>query len=127
MSANSENWAVRGKLAQAGIECSLADAETLRRAERTLHGWAERECGTERGCITRDEDTDRPSWQNAMTGHMTPIADREAGALRRVAAVCERIEAHFFHQGDPRGCALYVSREPIAGNDYSRGVAICVD
>lgn len=41
-----------------------------------------------------------------------PVADREAGALRRLANI---MRAHpslwFYHQGDPRGCALYVGRK----------------
>jgi hypothetical protein len=32
-----------------------------------------------------------------------PIADREAGALRRVAKVCAELGLHFYHQTDPRG------------------------
>jgi len=37
-----------------------------------------------------------------------------------VATICKRLGAHFYHQGDPRGCALYVSAEPIKDNDYTR-------
>ena len=54
----------------------------------------------------------------------TPIADREAGALRRVRAVCAANGLHFYHQGDPRGCALYVAREPLDGSNYTRGFAV---
>lgn len=61
----------------------------------------------------------------------TPIADREAGAKRRLA----RIMARYPHltayvQTDPRGCALYILRpdDVPAGEDassyYSRGVAV---
>lgn len=67
------------------------------------------------------------------------IADREAGALRRCAAIIAARNARnptlgvlsFYHQGDPRGCALYILRpgDVPAGEDvgcyYSRGVAVC--
>lgn len=53
------------------------------------------------------------------------IADREAGALRRVKAVCERNGLHYYHQTDPRGCSLYVASEPLTDSAYSYGVACC--
>ena len=53
------------------------------------------------------------------------IADRERGALKRVAAECKRIGAHFYHQSDPRGCVLYIGAEPMSDSDYHRGVAAC--
>lgn len=63
-----------------------------------------------------------------------PVADREAGALRRAKAI---VSAHsglwMYHQGDPRGCALYVGRnsdipegKPLDAF-YTRGVACCID
>ncbi len=60
------------------------------------------------------------------TGNMRryAIADRERGALKRVGAICARLGASFYHQTDPRGCALYVSAEPLSDQNYSsRGVA----
>ena len=51
------------------------------------------------------------------------IPDREAGALRRVRDVCERNGLHFYHQTDPRGCSLYVDREPLPDNNYTRGIS----
>ncbi len=54
-----------------------------------------------------------------------PIPDREAGALRRVAAICEANGLHYFHQTDPRGCTLYVSNEPLTDTNYTNGVACC--
>lgn len=101
-------------------------AHTLRRAEMTLHRWAEQECGDGNDyaswSIERDDTTGKPyrAWhphQGATT--RTAIADREAGALRRVAQVCTEQGLYYFHQTDPRGCALYVSREPLNDCTYS--------
>lgn len=54
------------------------------------------------------------------------IADRELGALRRVFSLCKRLGIDFFYQTDPRGCALYVSREVLTDQNYTRGIACCV-
>jgi hypothetical protein len=115
-----------------GIAASLAQAETLRRAEMTLHRWAELECGDGNDfaswAIERDEETGKPfmcRYPHAGKSSRSPIADREAGALRRVAAVCKALNCHYYHQTDPRGCALYVSAEPLTDSDYTRGIA-CV-
>lgn len=63
-----------------------------------------------------------------------PIADRERGALRRLAAIMAPRKRRFvaYHQGDPRGCALYIvpRKEIPAGTSlesvYNRGLAICI-
>lgn len=108
-------------------------ARTLRRAERTLHRWSEEECN---GTIQRegDEGTGKPfrpfesfyirkDGSKAINRHKVPTPDREAGALRRVAEVCKATGLHYFHQTDPRGCALYVSTEPLTASNYSsRGI-----
>lgn len=110
---------------------STADANTLRRAQLTLHRWAELECGDGNDyaswAIERDDESGKPYMcryphQGKMSRYA--VADREAGALRRVRAVCERNGLHFYHQTDPRGCALYVSREPLTDQNYNRGVAM---
>ena len=100
------------------------DISALRRISRTLHRWGELECGdgNEYGswAIERDDETDKPyfvrhTWkwnpncQDSIT--RTPIADREAGALKRLAAIMashKRLVS--YHQTDPRGCALYIVR-----------------
>lgn len=112
----------------------FAAAETLRRAELTLHRWAEQECGDGNDyaswAIERDEVTGKPfrAWYpHQGTATRTAIADREAGALRRVAAVCAELGLYYFHQSDPRGCAIYVAREPLTNSNYSTvGKAVCV-
>jgi len=106
---------------------SLEDAAALRRAQMTLHRWAERECGDGRECIERDDVTGVPYsvWEVGGRQRRTRVPDREAGALRRVAAICRRLGLHYHHQTDPRGCALYVSATPITDYDYTRGMAVC--
>ena len=111
------------RLAELGF--SFDDSSTLIRAERTLARWGEAECN---GDIQRDEKTNIP-WRYFGNEHQHRCAtpDREAGALRRVTAICERAGAHFYHQTDPRGCSLYVSREPLTDNNYNNGIAVCID
>lgn len=103
----------------------------LRRAQLTLHRWAELECGTDTGHIERegDDGTGRPyfvpDWRRRGPGGAVRrlVPDRERGALARVAAVCKAAGLHFYHQTDPRGCALYVAAEPLTENNYSqRGI-----
>ena len=107
-------------------------ARTLRRAQLTLHRWAEEECN---GTIQREEGDGKPfrvwdsvgqradgSWYDKKS--QTPIPDRERGALARVERVCKEFGLYHYHQTDPRGCALYVSAEPLMGQNYSsKGIA----
>jgi hypothetical protein len=139
------------------------EAVQLRRIEMTLQRWGELECGNSNNhcswAIERDEATGRPfmvthhyrhgQGKDSVTRY--PIADREAGALKRLAAIVAARNArercddkrrassarHVFayHQGDPRGCALYLlTREQLTGRDgetlpidryYTRGLAVC--
>ena len=128
--AHYQDLAVQQRLANRGVPASLDEARTLRRAEKTLHRWAEQECGDGNDyaswAIERDETTGKPylcTYPHAGKSRRTLIADREAGALRRVAAVCKALGAFFYHQGDPRGCALYVAAEPLTNANYTNGVA----
>lgn len=93
---------------------TFEESQTLYRAQMTLHRWAEAECNGE---IQRDEPEDGGKvWRvNRSVGPLKwepyQIADREAGALRRVAAIVARHPAiWFYRQGDPRGCSLYVGK-----------------
>ena len=110
------------------------EAEKLRRISMTLRRWHELECGDGSGCIERENEdgTGRPFWTSAHTGKRSrfPIADREKGAHKRLAAiVAERNKRAMppacalsygpdikdrsvstFIQGDPRGAALYILR-----------------
>lgn len=122
-------------LVAAGI--SRSDAEGLRRIAMTLHRWHEMECGVSNGCITRDEETGKPYWQwSTLKAPMQPIADREKGALNRLAGIMAKYPAMTSYvQGDPRGCALYILRAGDIPNGadgkpgdvsayYSRGLAV---
>ena len=133
------------------------EAASLRRIEMTLRRWFELECGTDRGHIEREGGTDdgRPMLhrQGCHIGNQWyepkpyPIADREAGARRRLAAIVkarnlresptEFMQANAqdwvipYVQGDPRGCSLYLlKRSDIRpgediGSIYNRGIAVC--
>ena len=130
------------------------EAASLRRIEMTLRRWAEAECN---GDIQRDEATGKPvrrfrthpdicySNDRAYAGiaeeHLWPIADREAGALKRLAAIVAACNARLpesrhdsrvipYHQTDPRGCALYLIRQADLAHHkidevYNRGLAVC--
>lgn len=128
------------------------EIDALIRIEKTLHRWCERECGDDHGCIERDDATGKPLYRRAMSGKAWPIADREAGALRRLRKIIEARNERFqssvdkwakdnaeipsqglswYYQGDCRGCALYILRpgdvpEGESQNAYyNRGIAIC--
>lgn len=126
---------------------TTAEAESLRRISMTLHRWHELECGNGNGCIERDEQTSRPMWHNSLNGRMTPIADRETGAQKRLKAI---MRAHhdrqtpswpegkavypnplsYYIQTDPRGAALYIIRPgdvpqgQSVESYYTRGIVV---
>lgn len=132
------------------------ESVALRRIEMTLQRWAERECGDANGnAIERDEVTGKPflTYENGNGPRKRyPVADREAGALRRLKAIVaarnnrnggtpgDSITAHqsfvlAYHQGDCRGCMLYiVPNSALKGSNgetlpldqyYTRGVSVC--
>jgi len=110
---------------------------TLRRAQLTLHRWAEEVCN---GTIQRDgEDGDgKPCrvWsgnlysikagRNVYTERRSPVPDRERGALARVEAVCKAASLYYYHQTDPRGCALYVGAVPLTCQNYNTAGVACL-
>jgi hypothetical protein len=134
MSARDDTMKLVQWLNNRGINIGFDDANTLRRAEKTLHRWAELECGDGNNyaswSIERDEETDIPYLMTYRHDQPKPsrrrIADKEKGALKRIDAICKFYGIHYYHQTDPRGCALYISAEPIKDNDYTRGTSICV-
>lgn len=63
------------------------EAESLRRISMTLSRWHELECGTDSGCVERDEETGKTYWLNSNNMCRSPVADRETGALKRLAAI----------------------------------------
>lgn len=115
------------------------EAAQLRRISMTLQRWHELECGTDAGCIERDEKTNKAYWLSE-SGKRWPYADRETGALKRLAAIIKarnirqpKMEdplMNYYIQGDPRGAALYILRpgDVPEGKDasayYSRGICV---
>jgi len=136
----AENYArLQRNLCALGFTFNEVDA--LRRIEMTLQRWHELECGNGNDyaswCISRDETTGKPYMEthpNAGKSYRRPIADREAGALKRLDAIMasrkRRLVAYV--QGDPRGCALYIvrKRDIPKGESvdawYTRGIAVCI-
>jgi hypothetical protein len=142
----------RAKLAATLAALGFTDtqADQLRRISMTLSRWYELECGDASGFIKRDPTTDRPYkvWDDGKKLRRYPVADREKGALKRLAAImrtvnerrfvgddasilqphCDDLTAYI--QTDPRGAALYILRpgDVPPGADpaayYSRGICI---
>lgn len=115
------------------------DAFALRRAAMTLTRWHELECGDSNAycsfAIERDDNGDgRPfmvthSHQAPYTTTRRPIADREKGAQKRIAAVMARYpNLAAYVQTDPRGNPLYILDRATTPQPYdqfyTRGVAL---
>jgi len=115
----------------ASIGFTYDEAEKLRRISMCLHSWHEKECGTDHGCIERDETTGKTYWLNSTSGRRYPVRDMEKGALNRLAKL---MAAHptlsSYTQGDPRGAALYILRPDdipegcSADSYYTRGICV---
>lgn len=115
------------------ISCGISreDSEALRRISMTLHRWHEHECN---GAIQRDGERGDglPFWHSTYDGRkLGRVADRERGALKRLAAIMARYpHLSAYVQGDPRGCALYIIRpgDVPEGKEpdsyYSRGIPV---
>ena len=120
-----------------GIFLSAKDAEILRKASLTFHRWDEKCCGWSTPgqygasiALVRDEYVDGKPYleihpNTRLKTEWVRIPDRESGALRRVAGVCERNGLDYYRQNDPRGCSLYISTKKttvtIEGHTYDRG------
>lgn len=117
MNARKADMALRIRLnAALGTTMTDADARILRRAEIRLRNWGTRECN---GDVQRDEETG-----DVSDRYGRKVRDHETATLKRVAALCAHWGLSFYHQGDPRGAALYVAREPMTDSNYaSRGVS----
>lgn len=166
MNAHQQTQALLLTLDRRGVILPYSAVKTLRRAQMTLHRWAELECGDgndyaswaiERetvyvtgdgrtfyalesakvhaakvfdasgNIIAIEEREGRPlmvRYPHQGKSSRSPIPDRERGALKRVAALCSEYGLSYYHQTDPRGCALYISAEPITDCDYTNGVAV---
>lgn len=132
MTARAKNYELRERLSRRGIEADNDQANTLRRAEMTLHRWGELECGDGNDyaswAIERDETSGKPyrcTYPHTGKSSRQLIPDREKGALGRVADLCKVMGLHFYHQTDPRGCALYVADVPLDAMNYSTTGVYC--
>lgn len=114
------------------LDMNLEDVMALGRASENLNRWFARECGDSNAyqswAIERDEETDKPfevvHYSDRTPTNRYPIRDMEKVHRATVARICAAYGLHYFIQTDPRGQAVYVSREPLANNDYTRGIAI---
>jgi len=116
------------------------EVETLRRISNTLQRWYELECGMgddmRDWCIERDDVSGKPYMLTHIHGkygtrtYRHPVADREAGALRRLKAMMEGRPLFYYVQSDPRGHALHILRPEDLREGakldecYSRGLAV---
>lgn len=128
MTKSERTFKLYSQLAELGF--TFEESKALRRIEMTLKRWAEAMCNGE---IQRDEESGKPRRAARMpvTGlhrGMWPIADREAGALRRLKAIVAARNHRViptglpflipYHQTDPRGCMLYlVKAHDLEGNE----------
>lgn len=129
-----KDYALHAQFYRRGIDLPVHAINVLRRAQMTLHRWNELECGDGNDyaswSIERDESTGIPylctyPYNGKMRRHR--IADREAGALKHIQSICAEHGLTYYHQTDPRGCALYISREPLHDDSYSsHGLACCL-
>lgn len=121
---------------------SIDHACELRRIAMTLHRWHELECGDGNDyaswCITRGKKTGKvfeydesgkPYLErHAHTANVptyTLIADRERGALRRMAGIMANYPGLVAYvQTDPRGASLYIGEGLTDSNYSSCGVAV---
>lgn len=129
------------RLVNAGV--SFDDAWQLRRISMTLQRWFELECGNGNAygswAIERDEETETPYMVHHHYLHgrgkdyttKTKIADREAGARRRLGRIMAKYPGFAAYvQTDPRGASLYILRpsDVREGADvsscYTNGIAV---
>lgn len=129
------------RLARLGFDYSTANQ--LRRIAMTLRNWFELECGTGDNRVTRSIERDdngegkpllRVQYQTINSGwhdKRYPIADREAGARKRLAAIMAPMKRRLvaYVQPDCRGASLHIVRKSdLRGQSldsvYTRGVAV---
>jgi len=127
-----------------GLGFTAFEAEKLRKISMTLQRWHELECGIDGGCVERDE-AGKPFWRSEYSGKLSPVADREKGAKKRLSHILglrntrewaflgwpmSQVEIKPYIQGDPRGAALYLIRPDdipegkSVDSYYSRGVCV---
>lgn len=129
MNARTQTALIASRIAtRTGTVMTMDDVNTLRRIQLTLHGWAEQECN---GTIQRDDNGCVRGYSSNPDARYIDeyykVADRETGALKRLAKIMTQYPSlTYYHQTDPRGCALYVgTHEQMANEQYTNGVAVC--
>lgn len=125
------------RMQSAGI--SYDDALAIRRCAMTLHRWNELECGTDGGCIERDEKTGIPYFYNANSRYFaandrrayTRTPDRKTGAIKRLNTIMARYPSlSAYLQADCRGAPVYILRPGDVPDGinvdayYDRGIAV---
>ena len=113
---------------------SQGEAETLRRISLTLHRWDEHACNGE-----VETDPDGKTYSVHQGGLFDrykivryPTPNRKAGAIRRLGLMmADHPGWDFYHQGDPRGAALYLYRpsDLMPGqsvDSYYSTVGVCI-
>ena len=130
--STKERYEVISRLQKLGIDYDTA--QQLRRISLTLQRWFEKECGTDNGCIERDEATGKPYWRYSNFDHPLtkyPVRDMEKSALARLRSIMKPLKGLVpYVQGDCRGASLYILRKsdlkPGDNIDsvYSRGTAV---
>ena len=116
--------------------CTSDQWGRLRTCQMTCHWWAEEKCN---GTIQQEEGESPHRYGRDRYGDPMvdrgPIEDKEAKAIKEAQKIAAELGGLIFHQGDPRGCALYFYTadelakhgEPIE-RCYNRvGTAICGD
>lgn len=121
MSTQKRKFELFARLQALGF--TYEESAALRRIEMTLQRWAEAECNGE---IQRDEATGKPYrvYEQSRLAKRYPVADRESGALRRLAAIVAARNNRvlvgltkstqslntviYYHQTDCRGCMVYL-------------------
>ena len=62
--------------------------------------------------------------ENACNYGLTPRQEtRQANLMKRAGVLASELGLQAYHQGDPRGCSLYLV-ENMQDDDYTQGVAI---
>lgn len=120
---------------------SFSDASALRRIAMTLHRWHELECGdgnnyaswsivrgSKTGGVFEYDDNGKPYLERHIhtenKAHYEPIADRERGALKRLAEIMAKYpKLSAYVQSDPRGAALYIGKG-LTETNYTNGIAV---
>jgi len=118
-------------LTREGVAADWSDAVALRRASMTINRWQQLECGDSNDYqswhVERDEVTGKPymvTHPHKGSASRRAYPDKEAGAMKRIKAICERLNCHYYIQGDCRGESLYISICPMTAQDYHRAACI---